>query len=119
MKNYCILILTILVMGVFPQTALSDDVHVKGKWGDDRIRTIFSEVPEAFIDGNVLSVYCADALSDLTITVTDTEGNIILKECVTVFSGGTVSFVLDETPGTYQIHLNHEYGYLLGEFVLY
>lgn len=106
-------------MGVFPQTALSDNVHVKGKWGDDRIRTVFPEVPQAFIDGNVLSVYCADALSDLTITVTDTEGNIILKESVTVFSGGTVSFVLDETPGTYQILLNHEYGYLLGEFVLY
>lgn len=37
MKNYWILIFTILLMGMFPQMTLGSSVHVKGKWGDDRI----------------------------------------------------------------------------------
>lgn len=119
MKNYWILILTILMMGMFPQIVLSDSVHVKGKWGDNIIRTIFPKAPEVFIDGSVLSVYCADTLPDLTVEVIDTEGNVILKECVTISSGETVYFTLDEIAGVYQTHLNHEYGYLKGDFVLY
>lgn len=119
MKNYWILIVTILMTGMFPHMVLGDNVHVKGKWGDNIIRTISPQAPEVSIDGNVLSVYCADALSDLTITVTDAEGNVIQKECVTISSGETVSFTLDETVGTYQVHLSHQYGYLLGDFVLY
>lgn len=119
MKNYWILIVTILMAGMLPQIALSDSVHVKGRWGDNIIRTIVPQTPEVFTNGNVLSVYCADALSDLTITVTDAEGNVIQEECVTISSGETVSFTLDETVGTYQVHLNHQYGYLLGYFVLY
>lgn len=119
MKNYWILIVTILMTGMFPHMVLGDNVHVKGKWGDNIIRTISPQAPEVSIDGNVLSVYCADALSDLTITVTDAEGNVIQEECVTISSGETVSFTLDETVGTYQVHLNHQYGYLLGDFVLY
>lgn len=119
MKNYWILILTILMMGMFPQMVLSDSVHVKGRWGDDRIRTIFPQVPEVSIDGSVLSIYSADSLSDLTVTVVDAEGKVIFEECVTISSGKVVSFTLDGTAGVYQIRLNHEYGYLLGDFVMY
>lgn len=119
MKNYWILILTVLMMGMFPQIVLSDSVHVKGKWGDNIIRTIFPKAPEVFVDGFVLSVYCADTLPDLTVEVIDAEGNVILKECVTISAGETVCFTLGEITGTYQVRLNHTYGYLLGDFVLY
>lgn len=119
MKHYVSLFVAMLFISIIPQIALGDSVRVKGKWGDDEIRTIFPKAPEVSVDGSVLSVYCANALSDLTVTVTDTEGNVILKECVTVFSGETVSFTLNETACAYQILLNHEYGYLLGDFVLY
>lgn len=119
MKNYLFFVLVILMTGMFPQVALSDSVHVKGRWGDDRIRTIFPKAPEVSIDGNELSVYCVDVLSDLTITVIDAEGNIILKECVTIPSGETVRFTLDEAAGMYQICLDHAYGSLQGTFVLY
>ena len=119
MKNYWILIVTILMMGMFPQMVLGDSVHVKGKWGDNIIRTIFPKAPEVSIDGNELSVYCADVLSHLSITVTDAEGNVILKECVTIPSGETVRFTLDEAAGTYQIYLDHACGSLQGTFVLY
>lgn len=118
MKNYWILILAILVTGVFPQTAFSDNVHVKGKWGDDRIRTIFPKVPEVSIDGSVLSIYSADSLSDLTITVVDAEGKVILEECITISSGETVHFTLGEITGMYQVRLSHKYGYLQGDFIL-
>ena len=119
MKHYVFLFFAIFFVSLSSQIALGAKVGITGKWGDDRIRTIFPRVPIISIDGNVLSVYCADALSDLTITVTDVEGNVILKECVTISSGEMVNFTLDEMAGTYQVHLNHEYGYLVGNFVLY
>lgn len=121
MKHYLLLILVAVFWSTCPELAFGSDrtINIKGKWGDNIIRTISPQAPEVSIDGNVLSVYCADALSDLTITVTDAEGNVIQKECVTISSGETVSFTLDETVGTYQVHLSHQYGYLLGDFVLY
>lgn len=119
MRNYWILILTILVTGMFPQIALSSSVHVKGRWGGNIIRTIIPQEPRVSLDGNVLSVYCADALSNLTITVVDVEGNVILEECITISSGETVRFTLDGTVGAYRVYLNHEYGYLQGYFILY
>lgn len=119
MKNYWILILTILVMGVFPQIALSDSIHTKAKWGGDILRTIIPQAPEVSIDGNVLSVYCADTLSNLTITVIDAEGNVIMEECVTISSGEATCFMLDEAAGVYTVYLNHKYGYLQGDFILY
>lgn len=118
MKNYWILILTILMMGMFPQIVLSDSVHVKGRWGDDRIRSIFPHAPKVSVDGNVLSIHCIDALSDLTVTVTDIEGNVILEECVTVAAAETIDFVLDGEAGSYRVTLTHAYGNLQGEFGL-
>lgn len=118
MKNYCILIGTILMMGMLPQIALGYSVHVKGKWGGNIIRTIFPKAPEVSVDGNVLSVYCTDDISDLTIEVINADGNVILEECVTISSGETVNFTLDEISGTYQVRLTHEYGCLQGNFVL-
>ena len=61
MKNYLILILTVLMTETFPQDAFSDTVHVKGRWNDTIIRTILPQAPEVSIDGKVLSIYCADA----------------------------------------------------------
>lgn len=118
MKNYCILILTILTMGMLPQIALGYSVHVKGRWGENIIRTIFPKVPEVSIDGSVLSIYSADSLSDLTITVVDAEGKVIFEECITISSGETVRFTLSEITGTYQVRLSHKYGYLQGDFIL-
>lgn len=121
MKHYLLLILVAVFWSTCPEFAFGSDrvINIKGKWGDDIIRTIFPKAPEVSIDGNELSVYCADVLSDLTITVIDAEGNIILKECVTIPSGETVRFTLDEAAGMYQICLDHAYGSLQGTVVLY
>lgn len=121
MKHYLLLILVAVFWSTCPELAFGSDrtINIKGKWGDNIIRTISPQAPEVSIDGNVLSVYCADALSDLTITVTDGEGRIVLKECVTLSSGETVDFTLVETPGTYQVCFNHKYGYLVGDFMLH
>ena len=119
MKNCWILFFTIFLVGVFPQAVLGGSVHVEGRWGDDRIRTIFPKVPEVSIDGSVLSIYSADSLSDLTITVVDAEGKVILEECITISSGETVNFTLGEITGMYQVRLIHKYGYLQGDFILY
>lgn len=118
MKNYCILILTILMMGMLPQIARGYSVHVKGRWGENIIRTIFPKEPEVSVNSSVLSIYCPDAISDLTIEVVSADGNVILKESVTISSGETVHFTLSEITGTYQVRLNHEYGYLVGDFVI-
>lgn len=119
MKRSVFLVWSMLILCVFSLFASRETIRTKGKWGNDRIRTILPKAPEISVDGNILSVYCADPLSDLTITMIDAEGNVILKECVMISSGETVSFTLLETAGVYQIHLNHEYGYLLGDFILY
>ena len=86
MKHYLLFILVVVFWSTCPEFVFGSDrtINIKGKWGDDRIRTIFPQVPEVSIDENVLSVYCADTLSDLTITVTDGDGIVILKECVTM-----------------------------------
>lgn len=118
MKNYPIAILAVLMMGVFPQVALGDSVHVKGIWGANIIRSIFPHAPEVSVDGNVLSIHCIDALSDLTVTVTDIEGNVILEECVTVAAAETIDFVLGGEAGSYRVTLTHAYGNLQGEFGL-
>lgn len=118
MKNYCILISTILMMGIFPQIALGKRIHVEGRWGDNIIRTIFPKTPEVSVNGSVLSIYCPDAISDLTIEVVSADGNVILKESITISSGETVHFTLSEITGTYQVRLNHEYGYLVGDFAM-
>lgn len=118
MRNYVITILVVLLTGVFPQIAFGDSVHVKGKWGDDIIRTILPKRPEVSVDKNVLSIHCIDALSDLAVTVTDDKGSVILEECVTVASGESVDFVLNGDVGSYRITLVHLYGNLQGEFVL-
>lgn len=118
MKNYCILILTILMMGMLPQIARGYSVHVKGRWGENIIRTIFPKEPEVSVNGSVLSIYCPDAISDLTIEVVSADGNVILKESVTISSRETVHFTLSEITGTYQVRLNHEYGYLVGDFAM-
>lgn len=119
MKHCLYLLLGLLVLSFCPQNIFAYRVHVKGGWGDNIIRSIFPQAPEVSIDSNVLSIQCIDSLSDLTVTVTDAEGNVILKECVSISSGETVSFMLAKTTGAYQIHLNHEYGYLQGDFLLY
>lgn len=118
MKNYVIAILAVLLLGVFPQVALGDTVHVMGKWGDNIIRSIFPQAPEVSVDGNVLSIHCIDALSDLTVAVTDAEGNVIMEQCVTVAAGETIDFVLDGEAGSYRVTLTHACGNLQGEFDL-
>ena len=106
------------MMGMLPQIARGYSVHVKGRWGENIIRTIFPKEPEVSVNGSVLSIYCPDAISDLTIEVVSADGNVILKESVTISSGETVHFMLSEITGTYQVRLNHEYGYLVGDFVI-
>lgn len=118
MKNYVIAIFAVLLLGVFPQVALGNTVHVEGIWGDNIIRSIFPQAPEVSVDGNVLSIHCIDALSDLTVAVTDAEGNVIMEQCVTVAAGETIDFVLDGEAGSFRVTLTHACGNLQGEFDL-
>lgn len=118
MKHYQLLLVAVFIWCICPQVTFGSRVNTTGKWGDNIIRTIFPKAPEVSVEGNVLSVYCADALADLTVVVVDSEGKVVMEESVTVSSGETKDITLDATAGTYKVILKHTYGNLQGEFVL-
>ena len=118
MKRFVFLILSMSILNISYLFATGETIRTKGKWGDNIIRTIFPKAPLVSVDESVLSIYCADSLSDLTVTVVDADGKVVLQECITISSGETVHFTLSEITGTYQVRLNHEYGYLVGDFVM-
>lgn len=117
MKHYLLLLCTVLFMNVYSQNILGDNIHVKGTWGDNIIRTIFPQAPVVSLEGDVLSVYCAETLSDLNIKIIDSNGVVVLDKCVAISSGESENITLN-APGTYEIILVHVYGYLSGEFTI-
>lgn len=117
MKHYLLLLCTALFMSIYSQVALGGSDYVKGIWGDDRIRTIIPQAPVVSLEGNVLSVYCVDTLSDLSIKIIDSNGIVVLDKCVAISSDESENITLNE-PGTYEIILVHVYGYLSGDFTI-
>lgn len=97
--------------------AQKEDVPVDGEWGDERIRSFVPAHPVVYINDNVLSIYMEDALDNLTIVVTDANGNVVYQDCISSNgSNYTHTILLSEQPQTYTITITHFYGYLTGRF---
>lgn len=119
MKNY--LLLFAVVLGLLcPQLVLGSPriINIKGKWGDDILRSISPKAPEVSLEGNTLSIHSIDALFDLTIQIVDVNGVIIFDECVSLSPGESKGMTLDDISGTYEVVLYHCYGSLSGEFTI-
>lgn len=119
MKHYSLYLLFVLLfLSLCPQNIFADRVHVKGGWGDNIIRSIVPKAPEVHLNENILSVYTADALSDLIIKIVDVDGVVIWEEHASTFSGESIAITLDKELGCYKVVLVHAYGCLSGEFTL-
>lgn len=118
MKHCLYLLLGLLVLSFCPQNIFAYRVHVKGGWGDNIIRSISPKAPEVHLNGNTLSVYTSDAISDLIVKIVDADGAVILEESVSTYSDESIAITLDKEPGIYKVVLVHAYGCLSGEFTL-
>jgi hypothetical protein len=117
MKNYYYLV--VLFAFLFSVNVYADkkQIDVEGKWGDELIRTSAPEHPVVSIDENLLSIYLADALENLTIVIADSNGFIVYQDCISSTEGAyTYTIWLSEQPGYYTIAITHSLGYLSGSF---
>lgn len=121
MRHYLFIIISILSLLCVVQVANSSErIVTKGKWGDNRIRTIIPAAPEASISGGTLEIYVADALSNLTVCVTDANGQVVYLDCIST-GEGNYTFVVPNAfePGEYFLSLSHAFGVLEGGFTVY
>ncbi|MDR1980565.1 MAG: DUF3244 domain-containing protein [Tannerellaceae bacterium] len=112
-----ILVLCFFIVGLF--TLHADSVPVNGEWNPIGLRSSASPAtlpPLVSITNNVLSLYFPSALSNLTVTVSDADGNVVYQTCISGASGYTYIIPLDVSPGEYQLTLTHSYGTLSGYF---
>lgn len=97
--------------------AYGDDVPVRGEWDNKHYRSITALPPTLSIDNNVLSIEFKDALSNLTIRITDENGNIMYENTLSGEMGDIINIPVDGmSAGTYQVTLSHELGWLVGDF---
>lgn len=117
MKKF-LLTLSVICLSIFlPQVVLGDGIETEGTWGEERHRTIVPNPPTLSLDGNLLSVYFKDTLNNLTIRITDENGNIMYENTLSGEMGDTIGIPVDGMQaGTYQVTLSHELGWLVGEF---
>ena len=115
-------ILIISALLCFSLNLFADGVTVKGEWGKIRTRSlIFVQDPPppiVYINNKVLSIYLEDAISNLSITITDSNGNTVYQDYISTNQPQhTYSIMLNDLPeGNYSITLSHEYGCLIGDF---
>ncbi|GHU54487.1 hypothetical protein FACS189411_01220 [Bacteroidia bacterium] len=118
MKNYLsITFLCIVGLSLSLMAYGGDDIPTTGTWGGRDIRSFAPTppptAPSASIEGDVLSLYFADAISSLTVTVTTTRGAVAYQAIISSTGGSTYNIPLDVSSGNYQLTLAHSlYGIL-------
>lgn len=84
-KRFAILLGLIALLSV--QLVYGDPVETRGKWGDKYYRSINPLPPSLSIQGNILSVDFMNALENLTITITDEQGTVIMEDNISGETG--------------------------------
>jgi len=98
-------------------------VDLHGSWPRKGLRSLVKEQipsipPSVYLGNNTLSVYIEDELQNLTITITNDDGDIVYQRSIsTNQSQSTHSIALDNLPqGDYTVILQHQAGELTGDF---
>lgn len=97
------------------------EVAVAGHWEDSQIRSVIPAAPKVYIEGDVISVVFDGDASELFVTVTGQEGEVVYNNnYIAPFS---MLLPEDEIPlypwYNYSIKIEHPiYGYVEGEFTL-
>ena len=116
-KRFAILLGLIALLSV--QLVYGDPVETRGKWGDKYYRSINPLPPSLSIQGNILSVDFMNALENLTITITDKQGTVIMEDNITGEIGECITIILNnESTGRVYVKLEHQLGWLMGEVII-
>ena len=116
-KRFAILLGLIALLSV--QLVYGDPVETRGKWGDKYYRSINPLPPSFSIQGNILSVDFMNALENLTITITDEQGTVIMEDNISGETGECITIILNnESTGRFYVKLEHQLGWLMGEFII-
>jgi hypothetical protein len=120
MKNIISMITLLTLLFSAHVYAINDkDIPVEGEWGNEQVPSSAPARPVVSIDGNVLSIYLADALENLTVVIADSNGSIVYQDCISS-NGSDYTCItgLDEQAGSYTITITHCYGCLSGMFTI-
>lgn len=110
----------ILLTGLFCSFVLyAKQIPTKGKWDDRGYRTFCSAPPEANINGNIVSIYSPDLLSNLDIVISDNKGNVIYQQTLSFESGEVIYLPVMFKEGDYIIRISRFWRYLIGEFEVF
>ena len=85
------------------------------KWEDDE-RSLTYYPPMATFDGKAIYLYAYETMQDVTLTVTDSQGNVVNSALVTVHPDQPAMLMLDAESGSYRLEITYKGDYYYGEF---
>ena len=95
----------------------ADSIPTLGTWDTKGVRTLVPPPPAAYIEGDTLSIYLTMPLSNLTVLVIDSAGNIVYQGSInSTIPDYTCNFQLAIPAGEYQLVMIQYYGTLSGTF---
>jgi len=104
-----------------PTLVSADSINLRGEWRNKKFRSLeLIPPPSASIEGNMMFIYIENPLSNLLVTIKDSDNNIVYLDCITTYQSNKEILVdLRDLPeGDYTLSFTHEYGYLYGKFIL-
>lgn len=105
---------------IFLMTSLfsfADNIDIKGGWAKRGPRTVEPAAPQASIEGDIITIFLQDALSNLSVTILDENGSVVYQDVISTNQGSYSTQISVPYPaGDYLITFTHELGYLYGEF---
>ena len=123
MKHLKFLLLIVLLSFSFSANAEDDKTKIppEDKWGQnaDGDRSLSSS-PSLFKDANFVYVYSEKQLDNLTIGITDMQGNVYHQEVTTVPAGMYYAISIESLPeGQYYLSIYQGSNYMIGLFTIY
>lgn len=118
-RNSLILVAVLLGFLFSPSFLLADKIPIEGRWGEEGYRSFVPIPPSAYVNGHVLSLYFADTLSDLSVSIMDENGKVVYETVVSITERGCrIDISLSNLPaGEYDLLLVHDHRYLSGSFL--
>lgn len=117
MRHFVFILSIITLLFISVQSAWSIKVETSTDWEKQAQRAIVPSPPVLYIEGNILTVEFIDPLSDLTIYIIDSEGQIVHEEGLSSdMSGSLYDIPLSVEAGEYQVVLSQYYGEIQGFF---
>lgn len=117
-SNVIFLITLFIIFPAVHLCASGCHLPTKGDWTKIRTRSAIPSRPIVYVNDDVLSIYLEDALTALTVVITDNNGRIVYQDCISSYQPGYTHIIVlaDRPEGEWTITLSHRYGELTGEF---